>query len=42
MLANIASGSASSNPDHLTVSNGLVFFSAADNTGDRELWKATP
>ncbi|MHC2333869.1 hypothetical protein [Bradyrhizobium sp. USDA 4454] len=39
LVADIASGSTSSNPANLTASNGWLFFTANDGTHGVELWK---
>jgi len=40
LLADVCSGSCSSNPSSLTISNGKLFFTADDGVHGRELWKS--
>lgn len=39
-IRTVAPPNGSSDPDELTEVNGTLYFSAADNTGDREVWKS--
>jgi ELWxxDGT repeat protein len=40
MVKDLAVGAASSNPDHLTESSGLLFFTADDQRSGTELWSS--
>ncbi|MFN6496323.1 MAG: ELWxxDGT repeat protein, partial [Nostoc sp. DedQUE01] len=39
-VKDIVSGIGSSNPQNLTNVNGILYFSASDSSGGKELWKS--